>query len=131
VPVNATGSTVTWTVALVALVIVTASIATPSPKLAVVVPCANVVNWPSTVTLSCSPCRPVFGVTDVSVGVAASTVNPFCRCAISPCVVREIVRRPTIAPAPIEMLAVAVVGLETVSVLTTTSPSAPVRRRWD
>ena len=50
------------------------------------------------------------------------TVKPFCRCAISPRVVNAIVRKPMLAPAPIEMFTVAVVALDTVTEFTVMSP---------
>ncbi len=66
----------TLTVAVVALVTLTALTVIPGPKLAVVVPFTKAVNCPVTVTLSVCPCWPDAGVTDVSRGVPAMTLKP-------------------------------------------------------
>ena len=101
-PVNATGSTVMFTVAVVADVTVTRLTAMPAPKSAVVVPCWNDVNWPVTAMSSVCPCWPLAGVASTRTGVAAITVKPSASCACSPPVVNVTVRSPGVACADTE-----------------------------
>jgi hypothetical protein len=74
-PDDAAGSIFKTAVALVLLFTVSDATVTPAPKLAVVVPCTQLVNWPVSVTESfCCPCWPLFGLTDRITGVPAVIV---------------------------------------------------------
>jgi hypothetical protein len=93
----------------------------PSPKLAFVVPCTKWVFCPVIATdRFCCPCGPLLGFTVSSTGVPGVMINPFGKIATSGPVVTVTVRAP-VAEAAIEMLAVRLVALATVTVFTAMS----------
>jgi hypothetical protein len=87
----------------------------PPPKLAVVVPWVQLVNWPIRVTERfCCPCWPVFGVTETRAGAPEVTVKPLVRVSTWPPVVSVTLRAPVAALTLMLSTAVAVVAEVTV-----------------
>ena len=71
-PRAATGSMVSTAVALVVLLTFNDATTTPAPKLAVVIPCAQFVNWPVKLTFRfCWPCCPELGLIEIIAGLGA------------------------------------------------------------
>jgi hypothetical protein len=109
----------TTAVAVVADVTVSEFTVMPLPKVAVLVPCTQWVNWPVRATdRLLAPWAPVFGLTSVRTGVPLVTVKPFARVTISVPVVTVTPLAPAVAVALIETTAVAAVAELTVSELT-------------
>jgi hypothetical protein len=91
----------------------------PLPKVAVLVPCTQWVNWPVRATdRLLAPWAPVFGLTSVRTGAPVVTVNPLAKVAISVPVVTVTLLAPALAVALIDTTAVAVVAEVTVSEFT-------------
>ena len=106
-------------VALVAELTVSEFSVMPVPKLAVVVPCTQCVNWPVRATERFdTPWAAALGLTVVSTGVPLVTVKPLARVTISVPVVIVTLPAPAVAVALIDTTAVAVVAEVTVSEFT-------------
>jgi hypothetical protein len=98
-------------VAAVALLMVNELNVIPAPKVAVVVPCSQCVNFPVRFTdRFCCPSRPELGLTEVRTGVPFRTVNPLARLATSVFVVTVTLRPPGAATASMLSTTVAVVA---------------------
>ena len=116
-PVVVSGSIDIDALAVVALLTVREFSVIPAPNVAVVVPCTQCVKFPVSATLArVWPCTPLLGLTVVSTGVPAATVNPLASEAVSFGVVTVTVRKPMAAVGSMARSMVSEVRLFTVIV---------------